>query len=488
MIGLLCNELCIGGAFAQGQVQGVTVRESQTGAFTVEWGVLPDYDDDALRNLSLLLYVNSRLMQRLPGNATATVFLAAPGAAHDVQVIAWRADIAPPDSIHGAVLPTRVHLAWARSTDETLSAYLIYRSATGSAPWTLHATHSRRGVQTGRTTLASGAQVIVAGQYDGQQYSNTVVTVTVTDVALGMATVSTGGIIQFTVGRPCTILGGVTVTFLSAPAVDDALDILFGIQPEYDTGVLTAGTYYFCVAAVDGAGNEGTKSAAVMATLGASAEPLEDVALSVDEDGILHLTGSAPEGTTAVDIYSNRDGDAVLPYVIYDAPGWTFAQDAGPVDIEVIDTADLPDGDYVFVARASNGTNDDGTAVPLRITLPYVAPELATPVRIASESVAGGDCVLTWLASDDPPGGWQLKRGGSTLTVTPTATEASGSNPFAYEATAPYSLFGSADGTYTVEIRARSASGAKLGLPGSVSCVADSTAPGQVNGLTAVVF
>ncbi len=485
----------VGGLSALGSVDGLTARQTNGTNIGATWGYT---GDDESANIYILVYLDGRLMQILPGTALNTEVASGSYATHNLDVFPWARHHVAPDEWYGGLATYRAHLEWTRPNDSSIAYYNIYRSATAGGSYTLYATHNKPGLETGEKSFASGARCTIAGHYDGAVHTNTKFTLTITNAATNRATLTNDKdgnsvSIGYTIGAPVILLDGITATIIGTPINNDAITFIAGVQPFYDTAVLAEGAHYFKISSVDTAGNIATQHGPIFITITQPPLPVTDFEVTYDESNnyiMYSLTGSETEAVDVINIYSNyiASSNTLLDSVYYGFPFLLVVTNipGDPYVDELLLATGKPNGTYKFVARARTNTGlEEQNGVYDEVVLPYVPAALTTPYSITATPTAGGAVILTWLSDLIPAGGWRITGLVGTITVTPTASEFS--NAFKFTTSLTAGQVG-AEGSKTVLISARNAAGTFFGNAGTVTFIADATAPTAVTGAFGVPF
>lgn len=502
MIGGTVGDIAIGAHSATGRVTGLTARQAGYLNLHARWG----YEGTLNANdLVFLTYMDGELQRRELGHTRNAHLIAPNPNPHLLNVMAWRAYQDPPDEDYGAIATTRAHLEWTRHTDTTIAGYQLWHS-TDNITFTVYADHTTTALQTGIYVLTSGAVATIIGNANGTDDTNALYTITVTNAAASLMTVTSdtgySATMKYIVGTPIEVVPGVQVMFSSAPANADAATFILGVLPEYNTAVLASGTHYFKIGAIDAAGNpcdEGDLDDAIPITITPAPTPLQAFELGYDEstDEITFTaTQSASADADTLVIYSNYDSTmgTLLDDIIYDAPLFTMALATGitVTDEVLLDATSLPAGTYRFVPRAVTTAGiDDQTSVEYTMEIPYIPAALVTPYDLTATPTANGGVDLTWLATEDAPGGWEISAtpdSGTLPTIeTPAPGVAFNTDTFSFTVSLTAADIGTED-TYTVSVRAANVGATRFGTPATVEVTTDSTPPTAPTGLRGVPF
>src|SRR6266581_3747356 len=233
-----------------------------------------------------------------------------------------------------------------------------------------------------------------------------------------------------------------------------------------DTGLSSATTYGYTVAAQDAAGNISSESTIASATTADTIAPTTPAGLvaTAARATVVNLTWSASTDNVAVTGYIvKRNG------VLVATPTATSYSDTG--------LADATTYSYTVAARDAAGNVSASSAV-VSTTTPDATPP-STPTGVAATAAGATTINLTWTASTDNIGvtGYIVKRNG-TLVATPTSTS------YADTGLIPAT-------TYSYTVAARDAAGNISSESASASATttnaADTTPPSTPTGLVATV-
>jgi hypothetical protein len=504
LFGYPLGDLAFGGTTATGEVVGLTARQSMFTGIAAEWGYFgPEPDSDT--NIFFLVFVDGRLIMRLPGAARSTELIAANFDPHLVEVIPWSRYMPVPESWYGGSIGSRAHLTWECSGTDVVS-YKIYRSAAENGPYSEPiAVHATVAIDDGVKQFASGATCEILGGYGLSDHTNTIFTLTVASAAARSLEITnnkdaTTRLVTYTPGRPIGLFDGVQAIVSGTPVDGDEISFHVGVPHYYDTPIQPSGTFWFAVISTDAAGNDSVEAAdigaaniAIPITFVSPLAPLEEFALSYDEatDEILYsFTLPVDVSVTQVYLYSNYTPDTGTLHdeVIYDSPILTVA--AAAVSGILLDTAGVPAGTYKFVAKAAtaSGVTDD-TGVLQSMVIPYIPASLPTPYGLVYTALPDGEVLLTWNATERPAGGWKIDSDiPTTINVDPEEAIAVNEDDFQFSTTLLYTFFGSVSGTYTLTITARNAAGTRFGLPGEIVVVSDAVAPDGTTNVSGMAF
>src|SRR5207342_3335138 len=229
----------------------------------------------------------------------------------------------------------------------------------------------------------------------------------------------------------------------------------------------TPGSYYYKVAAEDGAGNIGPASNEASATVLADTSPPTVPA---------NLAASVSGGTVNLSWSASSDDVAVAKYDVYRGTSAGFTPSAGnriaqPTGTSYADSG-LAVGSYYYKVQAEDGAgNLSGPSNEVQASVADTSPPTA-PSGL-SATVVGTTVNLSWAASSDNVGilRYNLYRG-TSAGFTPSLA-----NRIAQPSTTLYSDIGLAAGTYYYKLTAEDAAGNVSGLSNEASALIPDTTP-----------
>lgn len=501
MIGHTLGNATTSSIVATGVVSEVFAQQTSLMSIHVDW---PYSGEDEEDNIYFLVYVDGRLVQRLPGSARSTDIIVTSFDMHDIQVVPWRRDMNIEEDFYGSLRAFRGHLEWTRPSDPEVVGYRIYSGPSSLEATTLYDEHSQVSLETGISSIGAGdATLEVSGQYNvSNGYTNTLFTIELIDddfLEITNDTDATTISMPYVPGVAFSPMSGIILTVNGTSPRSGTGTFLVGIQPYYDTGILAEGTTWFKIATIDAAGNESAPSSAIPITIALPPEPITDFEMV----GVFYISEwvprisfvqSASANAASIAVYTNFDqsngvllDDIFMDVPLYEvaaAPSTTISSflPLNPAEVAAIS------GTFKVLVRAVNSSGvDDGTTVVHTIEIPILA-ELPEPHTIIATPTVGGGVDLSWLTSEPLPTSsfWRIT-GDIVAPVDDASTDPVEASDvyYRYEYSLTPAQVGP-EGTYTIEILG--VSGSLDGPTGSVDVTTDSTLPSGISDLTGTPF
>lgn len=425
--------------------------------------------------------------------------------AHSVLIIPVPANSPGfPSYLPGDTQGARIWLSWGRSSATDLDAYLVYWDAgLGGSPTTLLATVdlvtiSPRYGATPDSGSGTG-RLTIDGTYRGD-HCNTTWRVKVTgsgtyQYSLDNGSTYNGTDQEFSAGSITNLPNGLRLRWMDAPAAyvtNDYWAVPVGPVAYYETTEQSAGTYQFAVKARDLAGNIGTASSTLSATLAPEPAPPTNPA------------GTWNTGTSVVTLTWTASTTAGATYNIY--ANWTqlvparldYVDEASPIATAIAGatskaiTLTGQPGDMMFYVRAVSSGVEERNASLVRVQCSATPrSSLVAPVVVSTSAEAGGYISALYQVNieDATPASLNVYVHTSATPDWSTATAAETIDPYT-PADSPLDILtwtsaSTYSGTKWVTIRAVDDSGNETDNTDVTAVTADSTAPGQVTGLEA---
>lgn len=402
----------IGGTRAETIIASVTAQQ------TVGTTVFITFDPNCpVTEASVfLVYLNGKLIQRLPHTLRSAEVVTPDYTVHRVDVIAWPENLDAPDFYFTGTGTRRAHLQWEPSTSSDVSAYIVQHS-TDDTTFTNYARQETFGVLTPDVYFTSNASAIVRGTPQDDRYKTATFTLTVIDDSVNTITVTNNVTdetwnIPYLIGQPIDVLDGVSILINESPILGDELTFSIGLLPYYDTPALPAGTHYFRILAEDTVGNLSEVTTGIPVSITPPPNPVQSFEIVRNgSDFNYSIVQSDSVDVEQVYIYSNYDPttQTVLPTIDFDNPFKSIPAEPNEIVSGVLITNSYPDGDYLFVARAVTSAGiDDNTSTPITLRLPFIPPDMAKILSLSATSGTEGSVTFKLISDKISENGWYV--------------------------------------------------------------------------------
>jgi hypothetical protein len=312
----------------------------------------------------------------------------------------------------------RALLQWQARTETDVRAYRVYTdNATGTVSYstpaaTVSSVRVQRVVSAGPSTGTGTGRISIDGVYTGEGANGTW---TLRIAGAGKYEIDRGDgygdELDFFEGLAADVGDGVFAVFLDSPSdydTGDTFDFFVGVETRWLSQAREPGTYKFTVAAVDGAGNQGTASAERSVVLVNRLDPPTGQTATAnigDEEIDLAWTDADDNDVTGVRVYTNYNTitETVEPWVIEEAPIATIAPETEAYTLAL---AEGTEGELLFYLRSTDGTNEEDNAVLVRVTMAAAEAASLAPVQIIEgRAIAAGKVrvvYVVWVSGGVP--------------------------------------------------------------------------------------